>query len=357
MIFFRTDANEEIATGHVMRCMTVGEELIKRGQQVKFLVSDMDSTKLLKDKNYEYTVLNSKWNFLDNVDEINKMKIILQENYEKEHKVPLLFLDSYFITNSYLKKLKPFSKLVVFDDLCKEIYDVDLLINCNITYSLFDYSKLYMGRDVRLILGTQYVPLRSQFLEAIANKKQKSLNDALFTNVLLICGGGDPFNILTKILRNAYTCKNFYEYQFHVIVGMYNPNMKELEEFGKVFQNITLYYNVQNMAMLMSKCDIAITAASTVLYECCAMGLPAIFFVMADNQERDALVFARDKCMIYAGDIRENSDKVIKNVFMYLQELAKNSELRINMSKQARKIVDGKGAERIGNIFCRMFEI
>ena len=124
MIFFRTDANEEIATGHVMRCMTVGEELIKRGQQVKFLVSDMDSTKLLKDKNYEYTVLNSKWNFLDNVDEINKMKIILQENYEKEHKVPLLFLDSYFITNSYLKKLKPFSKLAVFDDLCKEIYDV-----------------------------------------------------------------------------------------------------------------------------------------------------------------------------------------------------------------------------------------
>lgn len=91
--FFRTDANEEIATGHVMRCMTVGEELIKRGQQVKFLVSDMDSTKLLKDKNYEYTVLNSKWNFLDNVDEINKMKIILQENYEKNTK----FLSCFWI--------------------------------------------------------------------------------------------------------------------------------------------------------------------------------------------------------------------------------------------------------------------
>lgn len=364
MIFFRTDANEEIATGHIMRCMTIGEELAKQGQQVRFLVSDIGSTKLLKEKKYEYTVLNSRWNCLDNVDELSKMQTILCENYEQEHRVPFLFVDSYFVTNSYLKNLKPFTKLAVFDDLGKDIYDVDLLINHNITQSMVDYSNFYIGKETCLLLGTQYVPLRFQFLEYIEKKKQqntlenilkrKVLNEV--TEVLIICGGGDPINILTKILREATLYKDFYTYQFHVVVGIYNPNMKELEELEKRFHNIILYDNVTNMAALMYKCDVAITTASTVLYECCAMGLPAIFFVMADNQEKDALAFAQDENMIYAGDVRGNSRKVIRNIFIYLQRLTNSVESQIGMSKHMREIVDGKGAERIAKIVCKMIE-
>lgn len=93
MIFIRTDANEEIATGHVMRCMTIGKELIKRGQRIRFLVSDKNSAMLLTRNHFEYIILDSQWNQPDNKYELEKIQTILQRSYEEEHKVPLLFVD------------------------------------------------------------------------------------------------------------------------------------------------------------------------------------------------------------------------------------------------------------------------
>ena len=355
MIFIRTDANEEIATGHVMRCMTIGKELIKRGQRIRFLVSDKNSAMLLTRNHFEYIILDSQWNQPDNRYELEKIQTILQRSYEEEHKVPLLFVDSYFITNSYLKKLKPFAKLAVFDDLCREVYDVDLLINYSFACDTYDYSNLYAGRDTRLILGAQYAPLRAQFIE-YSEKKQPKEKKKPFIHVLVICGGSDPLNILSKIVRAVSKESDFYRYQFHVVTGGYHSYFKELEYFNKTFHNITLYHNVENMAALMSECDIAITAGSTVLYECCAMGLPAIFFIMADNQ-KDSLFFVKNKSMIYAGDIRDNCECVIKNIVTSLRKLAIEDESRMRISQQIRKIVDGKGTERIVNVFSRTFEI
>ena len=38
MIYIRTDANDTIATGHVMRCLTVAEQLKVAGEDVCFIV-------------------------------------------------------------------------------------------------------------------------------------------------------------------------------------------------------------------------------------------------------------------------------------------------------------------------------
>ena len=43
MIYFRTDANEKIAAGHVMRCMTIAFQLQKMGEKIKFLFRDQSS--------------------------------------------------------------------------------------------------------------------------------------------------------------------------------------------------------------------------------------------------------------------------------------------------------------------------
>ena len=47
MIWIRADANKEIGSGHMMRCLSVAEALKKRGEQVIFVVADEEATQLL----------------------------------------------------------------------------------------------------------------------------------------------------------------------------------------------------------------------------------------------------------------------------------------------------------------------
>lgn len=55
-IYFRTDGNSNIATGHLMRCLTIARACIQTGQskgqdvQISFLVSDHQSRSLLEDR-------------------------------------------------------------------------------------------------------------------------------------------------------------------------------------------------------------------------------------------------------------------------------------------------------------------
>ena len=54
MIWIRADANKEIGTGHVMRCLSIATELKAGGQQVCFLVADEAAVPLLEAKEQDY---------------------------------------------------------------------------------------------------------------------------------------------------------------------------------------------------------------------------------------------------------------------------------------------------------------
>ena len=48
LVYIRTDGNETIATGHLMRCLSIARALKKRGAAVAFLVSDDTSASILQ---------------------------------------------------------------------------------------------------------------------------------------------------------------------------------------------------------------------------------------------------------------------------------------------------------------------
>ena len=46
MIGIRCDANSIIASGHMMRCLTVAKELVRQGESVTFFMADEESGRL-----------------------------------------------------------------------------------------------------------------------------------------------------------------------------------------------------------------------------------------------------------------------------------------------------------------------
>lgn len=352
MVYIRTDANSILATGHMMRCMTIAKELIKAGEQVIFLVSDINSTLLLEENGYKYINLESDWKNPNNENELIKLREIFSGYKDKYRIKPMLLMDSYSISEEYTGKIKAYAVTAIIDDLFEEKYYVDMIINYTLYSVKFDYENRYSDMNTILRLGTEYVPLRDEFKQNIqsegissniANKENKN------KKVLIMCGGGDIYDAIGGILHavSLSTVSQIKKSEYYAVAGAYNPNRKKLLQYSEQNPNIHIYENVNNMAELMRECDIAISAASTVLYECCAMALPTIFFCVADNQIHDIDCFSQDDVMLYAGDMKNNRAAAVSSIIKQLEEILNEEEKLLKMKEKMRDIIDGNGAKRI----------
>ena len=65
MIGFRVDANEQIATGHLVRCISIATELIKRGTKCIFFLAEEKETARLETANIPYVILHTDWKHME----------------------------------------------------------------------------------------------------------------------------------------------------------------------------------------------------------------------------------------------------------------------------------------------------
>ncbi len=326
MILIRADANERIGAGHIMRCLSIGAAFARYGMEFLFITADHKGDALLDQNGVNHICLETDW--ADMETELPLMKKII-----KEKNPSLLLVDSYRVTEKYFNELVPFIKTAYMDDLNQIRWNVETLINYNIYSVVFDYSY-YEG--TRLLLGPKYAPLREEFRSLPRHDVGE------IKHVMVSAGGADPEGITEKIIREV--CPDWPEVKFHFIVGALNPRINEIKALKK--ENIILHINEKNMSVLMRKCDIAISAAGTTLYELCAAGIPSIIFTLADNQLTAAKQFSEKGIMVNLGDCRSN-DRFIASLKDRLKDLMDDPGERKSLSINMQKLVDGQGADRI----------
>lgn len=339
IIAIRADANAAIATGHIMRCITIAKQLQKKGKKVLFFTADEYPCEMLTQNGMEYVCLHTSWEQME-----EELPILCREL--QKHGCSKLLTDSYQVTENYFDCLKKICKLIYIDDCFTALYPVDLIVNYNAYHVRFPYEEAYKDK-ARLLLGTTYVPLREEFQTSLREPSSKA--SGADKHILISSGGGDVYNALYGILLNAVNKKELSHSIFHVIVGSFNKNAEQLELLAKEHPNILLHYNVSNMAELMQQCQIAISAAGTMLFELCAMQLPTVFYVCADNQQYDSDFFARENRMLFSGDIRQNRETCIDNILKNMILLLSDKNLQQQMKQKMHEVTDGKGAERIAD--------
>lgn len=339
IIAIRADANADVATGHIMRCITIAKQLQKKGKKVLFFTADEYPCEMLMQNDMEYVCLHTSWNQME-----EELPILCREL--QKYGCSKLLADSYQVTENYFDCLKKFCKLIYIDDCFTALYPVDLVINYNAYHLRFPYEEAYKGK-AKLLLGTAYVPLREEFQTSLREPSSKS--PGADKHILISSGGGDVYNALCGILIKAVNKEELSHSIFHVVVGSFNKNAGQLALLAKKHPNILLHYNVSNMAGLMQQCQIAVSAAGTMLFELCAMQLPTVFYVCADNQQYDSDFFARENRMLFSGDIRQNRETCIDNILKNMILLLKDENLQQQMKQKMHEVTDGKGAERIAD--------
>ena len=227
------------------------------------------------------------------------------------------------------------------DDIYAFSYPVDMLINYNIYGEEMGYEKDAAFADTKILLGTEYVPLREEFSAA---EQQRTAADG---GILITTGGSDSFNLAGQLLMEAMKYDALKEKEYHVVSGSLNPHIGELQALAQKHENIHIHCNVTNMAELMAESEVALSAGGSTLYELCAMGVPVIAFSFAENQERLVQTFVKRGIAQYGGNYRTDGNKMIQNTIAGLETLLEDENLRTEYRKKARTLVDGKGADRI----------
>lgn len=333
MLIIRADGNARTGAGHLMRCLTIARAVSRRSEtEVLFLCADRDSAGLVWDHGFPAEILGTDYRDMES------------ERWERwvSGSGNRILVDSYYVTDAYLEGLARYGRVWLMDDLQEHPYPVDGVINYNLFAEKERYAALYEGRTVELCLGSRFVPLREQFRKSDYQVRDE-VEDALIT-----VGGGDADNIAEKILDAVYREHIVY----HVLTGRFHPHFEKWKIRAEQTANLQLHYDVKDMARLMERCDLAITAGGSTVYELAAVGTPFICFACAPNQEALAGYLGRGNIAVNAGVWRRDPVSTLKEIQKGFTRLCADRDLRRRMSDRQRQLADGYGADRLAEILC-----
>ncbi len=337
MLYIRADMNDVIATGHMMRCLSIADAAAKLGESTTFILADGQAVEFIRERGYETVVLHSKWDDMDA--ELDTLQKIIEELG-----ITAILIDSYMVTRKYLYTLSKLVKTIYLDDLNAFCYPVHALICYAVYWKKFCYHQNY--GQAELLLGLSYVPLRETFCNCDKKVIKKETE-----NLLILSGGTDYFHILEGILQRIE--KKKYR-SIDVICGNYYEEYEAFCTRFRSYEQIHFYKAVKNIEDYMKQADMAVSAGGTTLYELCACGTPTVSYSFADNQMDNVREFQKEGIIDYAGDIRDTD--IFENINRILNRYFHEPALREERSKRMKKLVDGRGALRIAESFIRMTE-
>lgn len=340
MIFIRADSNPTIAGGHIMRCLAIAKVLISTGEQVCFLIADDNPISVLDDAEVQYINLHSDWmNLMSDVDQVKELLV--------QNAGSILLIDTYQITREYVEKLEPYAKIVYLGSKREKLGPLSMLINYSTDIDYEFYKESY-SEKTQLLLGPSYAPLRQEFQNVIHRYNNR------IRRVLLTTGNTDRDNITDDILNSMFPFLKNNHIDVEVIIGRMFRNKEELHRKYGSCEGVVLHEGVKSMSSLMQKCDLAISANGTTVYELAAVGIPIISFAMVEEQVNSAEALRKLDVIDYCGRSYKEKASVIACINNRLQYYIEHNDELIGLARRAHDLINGKGCQIIADAIKRL---
>jgi UDP-2,4-diacetamido-2,4,6-trideoxy-beta-L-altropyranose hydrolase len=316
--------------GHLIRCTALAE-MLKEKFKVSFILNDTPDEVSKKFIPEHFQVISMRQ------DDVVFYKSTLSEK-------DILVIDGYQYDTRYQKSLYENKiRFVYIDDLRSFEYYANIIINQADNIN----EKEYITKaPARFCLGPDYVLLRPPFLKA-AQQARTGLKK--ISSVFISFGGADSFNVTEKALR---VLSGFDQLEhIHVLSGPVNTN---IENWKKQFLNserIRFHNNLnsEQVCELMKRCQLALTPASSLSLEVCAVGMVLIVGLTAENQVGFYNSMTGKSVALGMGDWQSIGEaeltEKLNGVMIY-------DEKDINwFIKNQRAYIDGKSGERLQKVF------
>ena len=298
-VLVRADASVDIGSGHLMRCLTLADQLCCKGAEVAFVCRDIPGGMfdLLQTRGYRFEKLplpeaGKDPQLFDAEETIKAAGRLFPEGLE------WLVVDHYEFDAAWERTLRSHTrKLMVIDDLASRQHDCDLLLDQNYYRDLNQRYQGLVPEQCITLLGPAYVLLRPEFAEA---RRRLRARDGTIRRILVFFGGSDSTNQTQKVVE-ALKLRERPGIDVDVVVGSVNPNRNTIQRLCDELPNVTFHCQVSNMAELILNADLGIGAGGAAMWERCYLGLPTITVVFAVNQERTTEDVAEIGAIEYLG--------------------------------------------------------
>lgn len=340
-VFFRTDSNKVISSGHVMRSLALADAVSAEGLECIFITSDGDMANEIVSRGFKQISLGSDWRNLET-------DFPYIEQLLKEYAPAAVVVDTYSISEEYVQRVCRYTNVGYLGSKQIVAPELFLLVNYSTNIDHAFYQNNYQNCSTRLLLGPQFAPLRYQF-QGVTHKISPDVED-----ILIISGNSgnlDFYECLFELVGNHDLLSKL---RYTIVAGRYFK-----QDLSKALRKMpsgtfSVVSDVQDIASLMCGADIAVSACGTTVYELGACSVSTVGYALVEEQVISAKGLENRGAILYAGKVYEDPRRCAQRIVEYLETLVLDLSLRERLSQTIHSISDGYGSRRIAQEMKRL---
>lgn len=339
----RVDGSTDVGWGHVIRCLALGETLAARGAAVEFVTRELprELAGRIASRGIAARVLEAS-SPAQPVDWQADAAATGAAIGAAGGRPDWLIVDHYGLDDRWETAVSGYAdRILAIDDLEARRHACSVLLDQTPGRNAAEYAGLTSKR-CRLLLGPKWALLRSQFAASREAALERWASAQQVKRILVNLGGTDSRGLLQAVVRGI--AGSGVKAAVDVMIGADRPEIANLvrEWVGEGLE-ISVLANVENVARVMARADMAIGAAGTSSWERCALGLPTLLIVVADNQRANARFLDSCGAARYLCDWHEATPERIGDG---VSKFAQDAELLASVSAAASRVCDGRGVDR-----------
>jgi spore coat polysaccharide biosynthesis predicted glycosyltransferase SpsG len=315
-ILVRVDGGsvENIGTGHIFRCLLLGSELRGRGT---LIFASLDSSEFgyghaqIKKQGHDLCLLPP-----------DQYHDALRELVSREDP-DFVICDLYEYEEEELKILKASgAPLMTFDHVGSHRQCSDYPINAVVPRPRARYE------------GLDYIVISPPDIRPFRQTPEK----------LFVCFGGFDYGDLTFKVASALVELDVSQHVSVVVTSLY-PHVSRLRELAaNTPVRVAVHEQPDNFARLLSECDIACVSGGLTMFQTLSIGVSVVAISQYEHQRQTIEDFKPFGAYVDAGAGDRFDGHRFKEV---LAGLVSNAAQRRELGDNARRMVDGRGLERV----------
>jgi UDP-2,4-diacetamido-2,4,6-trideoxy-beta-L-altropyranose hydrolase len=333
-ILFVVDAGPRVGGGHLMRSLTLAQALEAQGCACTFMGPPAVSALL------DTFAPGAARLTAASAEPRDLAARIGSEQFEA------IAFDHYGLSERDHRAMGQGRPVLVIDDLADRALGADMVLDAGPERTAEDYDGL-LPEGCRLLLGPNHAPVRPEF--AALRETALAWRGEPVQRFLVSLGLTDLDGITARVVERLRP--KVGDAELDIVLGQDAPSLPGLTKIARRDARLHLHVDTPHMARLTAEADVGVGAPGSSTWERCALGLPSVLIVLAENQRPAAQAMTERAAALVvdaaAADFETKLDWAV-------MRLLTDANLRRQLAAASAEICDGLGAQRSAEAFLKL---